>query len=559
MLPRFGWFLLALSTLCNGQRARPNDLIRILGPQGVNLARLDAAQSVAKDADRLSNQEVLSTKDRTYDFRAQWFKQPLDHFNNESDHTWHQRFWVNSRYYKPGRNAPVIVIDGGETSGEDRLPFLDTGIADILARATGGIGVVLEHRYYGESIPVSNFTTDSLRWLNNAQSAADSANFMRNVKFDGIQEDITAPNTPWIYYGGSYAGARAAHMKILYPEIVYGAIASSAVTHATLQAWEYMTVIRDAADPKCSARIVSSIASIDAILERGYFKKQLKGLFGLAGLEHDQDFVSLLESPLGYWQAKCWDPEFGSTKFDDFCSTLRKPFSRAMAQVDIDSLPFGDEKRMVALEDGLTVDVAIVNYAQWMKKNVVSKCPPESTVEECFGTFNDEKYHATDLKQDWRLWLFQVCTEWGYFTTPPPDQKEPSIISRLIDLGYESKICKQAFPPGKYFKVPGLPNITAVNALGDFAIAADRLAFIDGEVDPWKPYTPHSDYAPDRKDTILRPFKLIPGGVHHYDEWGYENIFEEPEEIRKVHAEMIHFVREWLKDWKPPKKHRKDN
>lgn len=26
---------------------------------------------------------------------------------------------------------------------------------------------------------------------------------------------------------GSYAGARAAHMRVLYPELVYGAIASS--------------------------------------------------------------------------------------------------------------------------------------------------------------------------------------------------------------------------------------------------------------------------------------------------------------------------------------------
>src|SRR5712675_923533 len=24
---------------------------------------------------------------------------------------------------------------------------------------------------------------------------------MRNVKFEGIDEDLTAPNTPWIYYG----------------------------------------------------------------------------------------------------------------------------------------------------------------------------------------------------------------------------------------------------------------------------------------------------------------------------------------------------------------------
>lgn len=39
------------------------------------------------------------------------------------------------------------------------------------------------------------------RWLNNAQAAADSANFLANVKFPGIDEDLTAPNTPWIYYG----------------------------------------------------------------------------------------------------------------------------------------------------------------------------------------------------------------------------------------------------------------------------------------------------------------------------------------------------------------------
>jgi hypothetical protein len=43
------------------------------------------------------------------------------------------------------------------------------------------------------------------------------------------------------------------------------------------------------------------------------------------------------------------------------------------------------------------------------------------------------------------------------------------------------KPASQAFPPGEYFQVPNLPNVTAVNALGSFGIAADRLAFIDGE------------------------------------------------------------------------------
>lgn len=116
--------------------------------------------------------------------------------------------------------------------------------------------------------------------------------------------------------------------------------------------------------------------------------------------------------------------------------------------------------------------------------------------------------------------------------------------------------------------MPSLPNVTVVNELGDFEIASDRLAIIDGEVDPWRPDTPHSeDEARDRPDTLLRPFKIIPGmfrdivyrrsliilffagGVHHYDEYGLRNLEDEPEEIRKIHGEMILFVMEWLKDW----------
>lgn len=38
-------------------------------------------------------------------------------------------------------------------------------------------------------------------------------------------------------------------------------------------------------------------------------------------------------------------------------------------------------------------------------------------------------------------------------------------------------------------------------------------------------------------------------GVHHYDEYGLANINDEPPEILKIHKEMIHFVKEWLKDW----------
>ena len=55
-----------------------------------------------------------------------------------------------------------------------------------------------------------------------------------------------------------------------------------------------MDVIRLAADPKCSSNLVNSITTIDRLLKFSRLRGPLKKLFGLGGLESDQDFVSVL-------------------------------------------------------------------------------------------------------------------------------------------------------------------------------------------------------------------------------------------------------------------------
>lgn len=82
--------------------------------------------------------------------------------------------------------------------------------------------------------------------------------------------------------------------------------------------------------------------------------------------------------------------------------------------------------------------------------------------------------------------LTPVCTQWGYFMPAPP-AGWPSIISRKITLEHTSKVCKQAYPPGKHFAVPEVPDVEEVNSRGSYAIEAHRLAFIDGDRDPWRP------------------------------------------------------------------------
>ena len=80
------------------------------------------------------------------------------------------------------------------------------------------------------------------------------------------------------------------------------------------------------------------------------------------------------KSPLAAWQAKCWDPEVGSNRFDEFCNALSKPYGRF--SMEVNELPFGHDDRMVTLKGGLAVDFSIVRYGRWIKE--VSRGSPHS-------------------------------------------------------------------------------------------------------------------------------------------------------------------------------------
>lgn len=72
------------------------------------------------------DQEVLATPK---EFPELKFTQPLDHFSSSLNVSFGQRYWVNSRHYAKG--GPVIVLDGGETSGEGKRTSHITGIHPV--------------------------------------------------------------------------------------------------------------------------------------------------------------------------------------------------------------------------------------------------------------------------------------------------------------------------------------------------------------------------------------------------------------------------------------------
>ena len=107
--------------------------------------------------------------------------------------------------------------------------------------------LVLEHRFYGESLPYGN---DSLKLeniyglLNVQQALEDLAEFIGFVKETSAHG--VGRRNPWFTIGGSYPGAMSAWFRYKYPHLTEGALASSAVVHAILNYTQFDTIIRKA-------------------------------------------------------------------------------------------------------------------------------------------------------------------------------------------------------------------------------------------------------------------------------------------------------------------------
>ncbi|EGG09784.1 extracellular serine carboxypeptidase [Melampsora larici-populina 98AG31] len=499
-----------------------------------------------------------TSKDSTATPVAHVFEQKISHFPTDPKYSPHidgnfqQRYWVDTRFYKPG--GPVFLLDAGEISGQSRIPFLQQGIIRLLSETFHGVGLILEMRYYGASFPTKDLSTESLRFLDTKQSLADAAYFAQNIVFPGLEShNLTAPGTPWIYYGGkfnslshntafcesgSYAGAKAAYMKVTYPDLIWGAIGSSATVKAIVSYSDYFRTVEKTADPECVKGLQVAMEIVDRLIGSKDMKaiSKMKADFGVEGLSHIDDFVSLTTWLVATYQEQNWDPNSDpkSRVWSQSCEIIKKA-----AQL---KTPRGSFPEVYYAFANLTT-----HYVS--RKNI---CPTPEDPESCFGTYDLSASQANDLTQTWRSWMYQCCREEAFFPTNTAVGGS-SIVSRYLTLDYNTRQCKQSFPPGAHNRIPPIPDVSVPNSYGGYDIAADRLAFIDGRRDPWLYATPHSPLAKPRKSTLTRPFYLIQNGVHHYDENGLPGGLSNqtlPEEIRAIQLFEIEFITSWLNDFK---------
>ncbi|KAI0192591.1 extracelular serine carboxypeptidase-like protein [Xylaria flabelliformis] len=495
-----------------------------------------------------SSSSALETRSRP----AYYFDQTINHFpqktpyiNSNAKGTFKQRYFVETSYYKPG--GPVFLYLAGE-GPIDGDTHLDASLIEQFIKRFNGIGVVLENRYYGTSVPFNTSSTDELLYLATEQVIADFDVFARKVVLPGVK-DINAPSTPWILYGGSYPGALSAFTKKTYPNTFYGAISSSGVIHGQLEYPQWYDPIQKLAPQDCVASVNDIVDKIDVLVQSKNQDaiKQLKDIFGLSALQDIRDFAQTIAYPIGgpfyypseTWQEINWNPKFGHQDFFEFCDNVTD-INAAPAVTAVDSA--------LAKYTGGKAWKNLGNYAAYIKRAILPLCASgDYNSPECFGTQHPD-WWANVTSGAERSYLYTTCTEFGaYQAAYPPGKK--SLLSRVVNATYTQQWCNWAFPKGKYNSIPATPNFAKWNVYGDFNFSAERLLFVDGSADPWKDLCYHSDLAPPRTSWDAQPQHLINGAGHVWDLRTLEDIDTEPQFIRAATKLEIRTVGEWLKEF----------
>merc|ERR1719153_1529959 len=205
----------------------------------------------------------------------QYFEQVLDHFNPIDERTWQQRFWENLEHYVEG--GPAFIMIGGE------------------AEENGAAMFELEHRYYGQSQPTEDMSTDNMRYLSSRQGLEDLGHFMTamNNKYN-----LTGS---WITFGGSYPGSLSAWMSLRFPHLVAGSVSSSGPLFAKLDYFEYLQVVADALDttgPGCNVAMTEALTAVENFVGDEDKWEDLSTMFRLCGTldgSNTLDVMSFME------------------------------------------------------------------------------------------------------------------------------------------------------------------------------------------------------------------------------------------------------------------------
>ena len=440
---------------------------------------------------------------------------PIDHYNDADTRTYKNRYWINAKYYQPG--GPVFFFDAGEQNASPLVPYFlyeAAGPSSVmtLARRFHGIGLIFEHRFYGDpadgSFPfpmnasgMAEGGYSAYKYLDTEQSLQDAVYFAHHFEPPGLEQywvTLKPQNAPWVWLGGSYPGIRGAHMRVRNPEAFFAAWASSAPTQAVVDMWMYWAQAERSMTRNCSTDYTQVTNYVDTVLVNGSAaeKEDLRiaiwtavnsGPGGESPTEidydaaralSDVDIASYLLLPLTFYQYYGF-----AASVQPFCDTMQT-FNQTLVRTTDN----GGTAPAIASESGIAISHNIT--AAW-KAFLVGIAEIDY----------DRIPRVQDPIQDYS-WKWQYCSEYGYYENSDPSNPH-TIQSRFLSVEHFQEDCRKTFPVG----LPLRPDISVPNVYGGWHINPSNTMFTDGEFDPWRALSPSSTEAdsPHRK-----PLQAIP-------------------------------------------------
>lgn len=431
-----------------------------------------------------NKQPLLATKS----IQQFQFTQLIDH-NAPSTGTFNQRYYIDETYSK-AKNDPVFFYICGESECTNRS--LNGAIRNYAKKYHAKL-VSLEHRYYGESIPLASFSTKDLSYLTTEHALDDLAYFQRNIS---KQKNWTGK---WIAFGGSYPGSLSAYYRLKFPYLVAGSLASSAPVMAKEDFFEYDTHVNQVAGPKCANRMRQVVSALEATLHDKTQFNQMKVLFDAAEVEDPVDFLYLIAD------TGAAAVQYGMR--DAFCSALSSSTT------------------------------PLAGYAEFAKSlyEAMGVSAVEMTAQGAMSTEVSDYNNGVGMRQ----WYYQSCTEYGYWQNANPDRSQ-STRSTLIDLDYHRQVCQRLFAINTPANTASINN-TLYYPLMDELVS--NIFFTNGENDPWSLLS----LAEKNGNAINAKldYYLIQGAAHCDDlhsPSGYDS-----ESVREARSKMESLIGQWLK------------
>eukprot|EP00756_Hemistasia_phaeocysticola_P065114 Hpha_TRINITY_DN8312_c0_g1::TRINITY_DN8312_c0_g1_i1::g.154377::m.154377 len=407
----------------------------------------------------------------------------LDHFGSQggAGKAWRQRYYTDETFWC-GEGCPIFVYIGGE--GPQGPPSHHMFMA-TLAEKHGALMVAVEHRFYGKSYPTPDMSNDNLRFLTSEQALADLVRlvtYLKSAPFTSGAPKDTASDPPLrlrasaqasavVGFGGSYPGDLAAWVRLKYPQVFAGTVASSAPVYAEYNYEQYAEVVGAAlkypligGSGACFEQAKAGVAALRALVTSttpmGTAPTIPEALKPCAPIASELD-LSMYESVVfGNFQGTVqYNLEGRPPYVSDVCGALTNSSAGS------------------ALE-ALAAATALFSN---MNAPFNERCVQSSWAADMIAPLRNATF---DGQSAMRQWIWQSCNEFGFFQTTSGTGADQAFGAfKAVGVEHAGRLlCEQAYDLKDYEH----PNTLWSNTnYGNRDMQGTRIVTPNGNMDPW--------------------------------------------------------------------------